>query len=281
MALNGSLQDLEKQVMMETADGNTAKRVSVNESALPDGAATEATLQSEFDETQALLTSEFNETQALIFSESNETQTLLTSEFNETQNILQTEFDDTQTILQSEFDATQSLLQSEFDQTQTILQTEFDDTQTLLQSEFDSTQTLLQAEFDETQSILSDIESGVPESLGQKTMAESMPVVIASDQSPVYTKPVNGTLTDFSGTATSTSTQILAANSTRKFILIQNIGNQSIWINFGGAATVGSGSIEISGGATLILDGSFMPTEAIFAIRGGLVNVAFTGKEGN
>jgi hypothetical protein len=44
-----------------------------------------------------------------------------------------------------------------------------------------------------TQSILTSIDSGIPAALGQTTMANSMPVTIASDQSPV---PVSATLAD-------------------------------------------------------------------------------------
>lgn len=44
--------------------------------------------------------------------------------------------------------------------------------------------------------ILVDMEAGIPESLGQKTSAESAPVVIASDQSPI---PISGTVSIGSG----------------------------------------------------------------------------------
>lgn len=51
---------------------------------------------------------------------------------------------------------------------------------TTIRDNADAVETLLTS----ANATLTDIENGIPESLGQKTMAESMPVVISSDQSP-------------------------------------------------------------------------------------------------
>lgn len=51
------------------------------------------------------------------------------------------------------------------------------------------------------------------------------------------------------------SAQLVAANTARKYLLIQNQdAANSIWIRFGAAATAGAGSIEIAAGAQYILD---------------------------
>ncbi len=89
-----------------------------------------------------------------------------------------------------------------------------------------------------------------------------------------------GTLTDRSGTATSVSTTVMAANASRRFLFIQNLGNAPIYINFTSAATVGAGSIELSQFASFVMEDSFITTEAVTVIRSGGANLAFTAKEG-
>lgn len=100
-----------------------------------------------------------------------------------------------------------------------------------------------------------------------------------SDTNSVPTRGSRGTLTDFSGTAGSVSAQILASNASRKYLLIQNSSNNNMWINFTTAATSASPSIRIAGGETFVMEGNFISTEAINAIRQSS-DVSFTGKEG-
>ncbi len=91
---------------------------------------------------------------------------------------------------------------------------------------------------------------------------------------------VQGTVTDRSGSAGATSTQIMAANTARRFLFIQNISNAPIYFNFTSAASVGSGSIELSQFSSFVMEGSFVSTEAVNIIRSGGSNLAFTAKEG-
>lgn len=101
-----------------------------------------------------------------------------------------------------------------------------------------------------------------------------------SNTNPVPIVPVRSTLTDFSGTATAASVSILAANSNRRYVFLQNTSNQTIWFNFTIAATTASPSIKLGPGETFVMEGTFVSTEQIFIIRGGAINAAFTGKVG-
>lgn len=82
--------------------------------------------------------------------------------------------------------------------------------------------------------------------------------------------------TDRSGTATTTSAQIVAANATRRGLNIQNIGANNIGINeFAGAAAIGTA------GTYTLTPGSFLnvrTNRAIFAIA-ATGNTAFTATE--
>lgn len=93
-------------------------------------------------------------------------------------------------------------------------------------------------------------------------------------------KPYQGALTDRSGTATSTSTQIMAANVSRKYIFIQNLGALPIYFNFTSTATAGGGSIALTSYASFTMEGTFISTEAINIIRSGSSDLTFTAKEG-
>jgi hypothetical protein len=91
-----------------------------------------------------------------------------------------------------------------------------------------------------------------------------------------------GTLTDQSGTTSgipNTSTQIMAANATRKYLLIQNVSNVNMWINFTSAATTNQPSILLSAGSSFIMEDSFVSTEAINVISSS-ASRSFTAKEG-
>lgn len=84
--------------------------------------------------------------------------------------------------------------------------------------------------------------------LGQKTAAASAPVVIASDQSVVAVRTAPLTGTDRSMTATTTSAQIMAANTGRTKFYIKNDTTIDVWINLGATAvaTPGGGNIKIA-----------------------------------
>ncbi len=97
----------------------------------------------------------------------------------------------------------------------------------------------------------------------------------------VIALPTQGTLTDRSGTATNASTTLMAANSSRKYLLIQNTGANGIWINFTTAAVAASPSFLLAGqNATFVMEGNFVSTEAVTVIRNGNSNQTFSAKEG-
>lgn len=105
--------------------------------------------------------------------------------------------------------------------------------------------------------------------LGQKLMAASTPVVIASDQSPVSVTLASGTSTGTLNNGVETTvgvaaTQIIAANAGRKSLIIQNTGTTNMRVGAAGV-TVSTG-VRLASGDTLILE---LPvaTNAIFAIR--------------
>lgn len=90
----------------------------------------------------------------------------------------------------------------------------------------------------------------------------------------------SGALNDYSGsiTAGATAQQLIAANSARRYLIIQNISDTAMWVNFGTTAVGDQPSIKLpadsgSGGGSLVFEGSFVPS--------GLVSLmcATTGKK--
>lgn len=86
--------------------------------------------------------------------------------------------------------------------------------------------------------------------LGQKTMANSTPVVLPSDQSAI---PIS-TAQDFSDTATVTSVSVstvvvtlLSSNANRKGFIIYNNGTTQVFIKFGTGATTSSFTLVLNG----------------------------------
>ena len=94
---------------------------------------------------------------------------------------------------------------------------------------------------------------------------------------------VKGNLTDASGTiaVNATSQQIFAANTNRRYLLIQNNANEDLWINFGGAANIGQPSIRLfaAGAGSIVCEGTFIPTQSV-TIIGATAGSAYTAKEG-
>lgn len=78
--------------------------------------------------------------------------------------------------------------------------------------------------------------------------------------------PVQAAFTNAAAIVTNASGQLIAANATRKFMLVQNkdaAGN--IYLNLGGAAATVASGVKIPPGGSLLLDNT-VPTGAIFAI---------------
>lgn len=92
----------------------------------------------------------------------------------------------------------------------------------------------------------------------------------------VTANPATGALTDRSGTITTggTAQQAMAANATRKYLLIQNSSDTAMWFNFTTTAVADSPSFYLSpNGGSFVQEGSFVSTEAISII------CATTGKK--
>jgi hypothetical protein len=97
----------------------------------------------------------------------------------------------------------------------------------------------------------------------------------------VNTAPVQGTLTDRSGTITTGGTaQVLAAsNTTRKYLFIQNNSIAPLWYNFTTTAAQSQPSVQLAAGASMYFGGPYITTEAV-SIIGATTGQAFTAKEG-
>lgn len=102
--------------------------------------------------------------------------------------------------------------------------------------------------------------------LGQKTMANSTPVVLASDQSGI---PIAKTdLTPSSPTAATvgvTSAQAVASNSNRKGLILVNTSVNTISLGFGAAAVLNSG-VTLFPGDSFSMDDYSFDTGAVNAI---------------
>lgn len=95
----------------------------------------------------------------------------------------------------------------------------------------------------------------------------------------VTASPFSGPLTDRSGTATTTTAIMMAANPVRQFLMIQTPTKNGIWVNFGTAATAASPSMFIPGNGVFMMEGSFISSDAINVINAGTTAV-YTAKEG-
>jgi len=81
-------------------------------------------------------------------------------------------------------------------------------------------------------------------------------------------RPSNGTLTVTSGSTSAsanTSAQALASNSSRQYLLIQNVSDTDMYFNFGATATTDHLFIAKSGGG-IVFESGFVPTDAVNVI---------------
>lgn len=92
--------------------------------------------------------------------------------------------------------------------------------------------------------------------------------------------PHGGTLTDGSGTITTggTSQQALASNTSRVYLLVQNVGDVDLWVDFGTAAVQTQPSILLRSGGALTFEGVFVPTGTVNVI-GATTGEPFVAKE--
>jgi hypothetical protein len=93
--------------------------------------------------------------------------------------------------------------------------------------------------------------------------------------------PYIGSITMTSAAAIAASSLGLAANPSRKYLLIQNTHpSKAFWFNFTAAATAAAPSIFMPAGSSYELEGSFVTTQAINIIRDSATSIAVSFGEG-
>lgn len=99
----------------------------------------------------------------------------------------------------------------------------------------------------------------------------------------VNVAPLRGTFTDRSGSVATggTSQQVAATNTSRNYILVQNISSGDLWVNFGVAAVQDQPSIKVTSGLSIEYGaaGGFIPTGAVNVV-GATTGQKFAAKEG-
>lgn len=123
---------------------------------------------------------------------------------------------------------------------------------------------------------LSSIDAGVPAALGQTTKANSMPVVIPSDQT-LSTKTALNANSPFQVSAGVTSGVFLASNTSRTGMCAVNVSGATACFGLGVAAVLNSGICLYPGGSWCMDEFSFT-TGAINIIAGAATSVV-SGQE--
>lgn len=120
-----------------------------------------------------------------------------------------------------------------------------------------------------------------PGSTPSPSPAQAVVVQGISGGTAVAVKPVQGAPTDRSGTITTggSSQTLAAALSTRTYIEVQNISDETMYVNFGAAATTDSNSFKIAAGGSYVNPAHFCPTGTI-TIIGATTGKKFVAKEG-
>jgi hypothetical protein len=93
-------------------------------------------------------------------------------------------------------------------------------------------------------------------------------------------KGVGQAVVDHSGTiAVGNTAQILmAANTARRYLLIENVSAGDLWFNFTTTAVIGQPSLKLPSGASFVMEDSPISTEAI-SIIGATGGQTFVSKE--
>lgn len=86
-------------------------------------------------------------------------------------------------------------------------------------------------------------------------------------QGSVQITNFNGSVANTAKTVTTTSAQLVAANASRRYLLIQNKDAAGvIYVNFGAGAATTANGVKIAAGGSFSADSSFCPNTAIQAI---------------
>lgn len=82
----------------------------------------------------------------------------------------------------------------------------------------------------------------------------------------VQTLPARISISDFSQYISDNGQQVLSANPSRAYLVIQNASQGKIWIEFDKPAAAGFPSLQLNPNQTLIYENNCIPTDAIYAI---------------
>lgn len=111
---------------------------------------------------------------------------------------------------------------------------------------------------------------------------ETIPTDAAGDPIDLSTAGVaQGDLTDFSGTIAmdATSQLLVAANLDRRYLLVHNISDDTLWIDFGVDAVEDEPSVRLLPGDIFVMESMFISTQDVNII-GPTAGAKFTAKEG-
>jgi hypothetical protein len=90
----------------------------------------------------------------------------------------------------------------------------------------------------------------LPTSLGQKTMANSLAIVLSSDQSTIPTKEVRPTTSSVTSVASSaTNVTLLTSNANRIQATFYNDSTKVLYLKFGATATTSSFTVQMTSGS--------------------------------
>lgn len=74
--------------------------------------------------------------------------------------------------------------------------------------------------------------------------------------------PSTGTIADFSGSSTGASQKVLDENPNRRYLVVQNISDTTMWLNFGATATAND-SVQLLPGGSITFNGSWVPGDEV------------------
>lgn len=74
--------------------------------------------------------------------------------------------------------------------------------------------------------------------------------------------PSTGTIADFSGSSTGASQKVLDANTSRRYLVVQNISDTTMWLNFGATATADD-SVQLLPGGSATFNGAWVPGDEV------------------
>ena len=114
----------------------------------------------------------------------------------------------------------------------------------------------------------------------QMTKAASIPVVRPIDDDPYQISTHTVTLTHTPIAVTPATTVVLAANAARKYLLLVNDSDTTIYVMFGAAAVLNQGIRINANGGSFCLECTAISTGAINAIQGAAVNKNLLATEG-